>query len=138
MAQEAQQRFIRMDVTTRFSLDGDLQLIQASQLAPGDVVIAVSHSGRSIPVIDTCKLAKTSGATIIAVTNFPVSPLAKKADIVLQTAVFAKSMTGEVISKRITALCVIESLYLSVLFRRGGDALAVLGRSNDAVMGNKV
>ena len=47
-------------------------------------------------------------------------------------------MTGEVISKRITALCVIESLYLSVLFQRGGDAMAVLGRSNDAININKV
>lgn len=138
VAQEAQQRFMRMGVTSRYSLDGDLQLINASQLAPGDVVIAVSHSGRSKPVIDVCKLAKSVGATVIGVTNFPVSPLAKKADIVLQTAVFAKSMTGEVISKRITALCVIESLYLSVLFRRGGDAMAVLGRSNDAVGVNKV
>jgi len=138
VAQEAQQRFMRMGLVSKFSLDGDLQLIHASQLAPGDAVVAVSHSGRSKPVIDVCKMAKSSGATVISVTNFPVSQLAKKSDIILQTAVFAKSMTGEVMSKRLTALCVIESLYLSVLFRRGGDALAVLGRSNDAVSGNKV
>ena len=138
VAQEAQQRFMRIGVASRFNMDGDLQLINASQLAPGDVVIAVSHSGRSRPVIDVCRQAKARGATIIAITNFPVSPLAKKSDIVLQTAVFAKSMTGEVVSKRLTALCVVESLYLSVLFRRGGDALAVLGRSNDAVGVNKV
>ncbi len=138
VAQEAQQKFMRMGVSSRYSLDGDLQLIHASQLTPGDVVIAISHSGCSKPVIDVCKLARTFGATIVGVTNFPVSPLAKKSDIILQTAVFAKSMTGEVISKRITALCVIESLYLSVLFRQGGDALTVLGRSNDAVGVNKV
>ena len=138
VAQEAQQRFMRIGVSTRFSLDGDLQLIHASQLSPGDVVIAISHSGRSKPVIDVCRQAKTVGATIISITNFPVSPLAKKSDIVLQTAVFAKSMTGEVVSKRLTALCVVESLYLSVLFRRGGDALKILGRSNDAVNENKV
>ena len=138
VAQEAQQRFMRIGVNSRFSQDYDLQLINASQLSKGDAVIAVSHSGRSKPVIEVCKLARSTGASVIGITNFPVSPLAKKSDIVLQTAVFAKSMTGEVISKRITALCVIESLYLSVLFSKGGDALSILGRSNDAVSGNKV
>ncbi len=138
VAQEAQQRFMRIGVTSRFSMDGDLQLIHASQLSPGDVVMAVSHSGRSKPVIDVCKEAKSNGAIVIAITNYPVSPLAKKADIILQTAVFARSMTGEVISKRLTALCVVESLYLSVLFRRGGDALATLERSNNAINGNKI
>ncbi len=138
VAQEAQQRFMRIGVASHYSLDSDLQLIHASHLSPGDAVIAISHSGRSKPVIDVCKLAHDSGAAVIGITNFPVSPLAKKSDIVLQTAVFAKSMTGEVISKRITALCVVESLYLSVLFRRGGDAMDILGRSNDAVGVNKV
>jgi DNA-binding MurR/RpiR family transcriptional regulator len=137
VAQEAQQRFMRIGINSRFSLDYDLQLINASQLNRGDVVIAISHSGRSKPVVEVCKLARERGALILGITNFPVSPLAKKSDVILQTAVFAKSMTGEVISKRITALCVIESLYLSVLFRKGGDALAVLGRSNDSVNVNK-
>ncbi|RKX90343.1 MAG: hypothetical protein DRP70_00950 [Spirochaetes bacterium] len=137
VAQEAQQRFMRIGVSSYFSLDTDLQLIHASQLEEGDVVVAISHSGHSKPVIDVCKLAHDSGAAVVGITNFPVSPLAKKSDIVLQTAVFAKSMTGEVISKRITALCVVESLYLSVLFSRGAGALAVLGKSNEAVKGNK-
>jgi len=138
VAQEAQQRFMRIGVSSYFSLDTDLQLIHATQLEEGDVVVAISHSGHSKPVVDACKLAHDSGAAVVGITNFPVSPLAKKSDIVLQTAVFAKSMTGEVISKRITALCVIESLYLSVLFSRGANALAVLGKSNEAVMGNKI
>ena len=50
-------------------------------------------------VDDVVKRAQDAGATVIAITNFPVSPIAKHADILLLTAAFSQHHTGEVISK---------------------------------------
>ena len=137
VATEAQQRFLRIGKRTVFSLDPDTQLINASQLKKGDVVVAISYSGRSRTVIDTVKVAKEAGAEIIAITNFPVSPLTKKADYVLQTAVFSKSVGNEIIAKRVTALCIVESLFLLYLFGHKGESLKVLEKSNKIVDINK-
>jgi len=138
VAMEAYQRYLRIGRRSLFSADGDTQLIYANQLLPGDVLIAVSHSGRSKSVVDTVKVAADRGATTIAVTNFPVSPLSKRSDIVLQTAVFSRNLTGEVMSKRVTALCIIESLYMNTLLHSGKETAENLARSNDIVSINKM
>lgn len=137
VALEAHQKFIRAGKQTYYSPDPDIQLIHASQLNPGDVLVAISHSGRTMPVINTVKTAKERGAKIISITNFPVSALTKKSDFVLQTAAFARTVSGEVISKRVTALCIIESLYLTWLMTHQDDLLPVLHRSNEIVKINK-
>jgi DNA-binding MurR/RpiR family transcriptional regulator len=138
VAMEAYQRFVRIGHPCSCSEDPDLQLIMASHLNKGDVAIAISHSGKSSTVVNTIKLAKQSGATTIAITNFPVSPLAKNCDIVLLTAVFSQHVTGEVISKRVAELCIIESLYINFLLKKGKNSIRILNTSNDAVKVNKL
>lgn len=137
VAYEAHQKFVRAGKQSFYSQDPDIQLIQVSQLSRGDVLVAVSHSGQTIPLMNTVKAAKDQGAKIIAITNFPVSVLTKKSDIVLQTASFARSAGGEVISKRLTALCIVESLYLNWLMIHQKDVLPVLQRANEIVNINK-
>jgi RpiR family carbohydrate utilization transcriptional regulator len=138
VALEAHQRFVRIGVASSASLDLDLQLILASQIGKADVLIVFSHSGRSRSVLEVVRVARRSGATVVAVTNFPVSPIAKRADILLQTAAFSTTPTGEVISKRVTELCVLEALHLNVLLRKGKAAAAQLRTSNAVVAINKL
>ncbi len=45
-----------------------------------DVVIAVSQSGRTVPVVQAARLARLAGAFTLAVTNTPDSPLAAVVD----------------------------------------------------------
>ena len=138
VAMEAYQRFLRIGHNCMASQDPDLELIMSSQLKTGDVLVAISHSGRSKTVINSVKRGKKAGATIIAITNFPISPLAKNADILLLTAAFStQPFTGEVISKRVTELCIVESLYANYLMKKGKAALDRLDISNDAVSVNK-
>jgi DNA-binding MurR/RpiR family transcriptional regulator len=138
VALEAHQRFVRIGENCQVSEDPDLQLIMAAHLGEKDVLIAVSHSGRSRTVLDVVKQGREASATVIAITNFPVSPIAKHSDIVLLTAAFSQHHTGEVISKRISELCIIESLYLNVLIRKGQPALRRLSQSNEAVRVHKL
>ncbi len=138
VAEEAYQRFARTGQACYASADCDVQLILSSQLKKNDVLIAISYSGRSQSVIKTVKMAKKSGAKVIAITNFPISPLSKKSDIIIQTAVFSKYITGEIISKRITELLLIEALYINFILKKGLPAMNMLKQSNEALKENKV
>jgi RpiR family transcriptional regulator, carbohydrate utilization regulator len=138
VAMEAYQRFIRIGENALVSQDPDLELIMSSQLERSDVLVAISHSGKSKPVLDSIKVAKKAGATIIAITNFPISPIAKNADIVLLTAAFStQPTTGEVVSKRVAELCIIESLYTNYLMKKGKPTHERLRMSDEVVSINK-
>ena len=114
-----------------------MQLVQASQLAAGDVCVLVSHSGRSRTTEATARRAREMGATVVSITNYPYSPLARMSDYVLTTASFMEH-SGEVITKRISELVIIESLFISVLLRGGERYQQALARSNEARVENKL
>ena len=50
----------------------------------GDVVIAISGSGRTQLIVTAAEAARTVKAKVIAITSFPDSPLASIADIVVE------------------------------------------------------
>src|SRR5258706_229439 len=58
-------------------------LASAALLKGGDVALGVSHSGQARETIEMIAEASSRGATTIALTSFPRSPLAEVADIVL-------------------------------------------------------
>jgi len=53
-------------------------------LVKGDVLLAVSGSGRTKSVVAIAEVAKSIGAKIIALTTYPDSPLGKLADILVR------------------------------------------------------
>ena len=138
VAMEAYQRFTRIGVHCFTHTDPDLQLVQTLQLEKDDVLIAISYSGRSKTVVETAKYAKATGAIVVALTNYPVSPLTKKSDIILQTAAFSRYSTGEIISKRITELLIIESLYINFILNKDPAIIDILKKSNEIIINNKL
>jgi DNA-binding MurR/RpiR family transcriptional regulator len=138
VAREAYQKFLRLGVTTFTAEDPDLQLILVNtQLARGDLVVAISYSGESQPILALARQAQARGVRVLALTNFPRSSLAKLADISLETAVFQEHLYGEVGSKRLAQLCVLESLYVSFMLRLGKRARRSLAASSRALDTNK-
>jgi DNA-binding MurR/RpiR family transcriptional regulator len=138
VARSGYQKFVRAGFNVHVSADLDLQLIAASHLKAGDVVIAISHSGRTKSVVELVKYAKTTGANIVSITNYPVSPLAKNSDIILLTAAFAEHVKGEVMSKRVTELCILESLYINTIITQESKIAERLKQSNIALEVNKI
>jgi len=55
-----------------------------SPVNEGDVVVAISGSGRTALIVTAVEAAKRVGATVVAVTSYADSPLAKLADIVVE------------------------------------------------------
>ena len=138
VAREAYQKFLRIGVPCYTAEDSDLQLIIVnSQLARGDMLVAISYTGESRPIIAVARQAQARGLTVLAITNFPRCTLARMADLVLLTAVFQEHVNGEIGSKRLAQLCVLESLYVNYLMRQGPKARRNLAASNQAVSANK-
>jgi RpiR family transcriptional regulator, carbohydrate utilization regulator len=99
--------------------------------------VAISHSGESQPVLNAVRLARERGVHVIALTNFPSSSLTKLADVVLLTAVFQEHLHGEVVAKRVAQLCLLESLYVNYLMRKGPPVQARHDASYTAMRMNK-
>ena len=139
VAHDAYLKFLRIGVTCFQSADPDLQLVVArSQLQRGDVLLVISYSGASKPLLHAVKQARQTGAVVILITNFPQAPLTRWADIVLLTAVFQKHVSQEVAAKRIAQLCIVESLYANYLIRKGAVPQRKLKQSNAALILNKI
>ena len=91
--------------------DQDLQMFCATTAQPGDVVLAISHTGRSRSVVESMRIAHERGAKTIGVTATQKSPLLRYCDIVLLAGTVDSSVDGDVISRRIGEQLILETLY---------------------------
>ena len=90
----------------------ETQIAYTFNLSKGDVVIIISNSGSSKRLIDVIEAAKAKEAYIVSITNSNNSPIAKISDYHIKTATREKLFLEEYYFSRISALTVIEILYL--------------------------
>lgn len=112
-------------------------LASAALLQPGDVALGVSHSGRTRETVEMTAEAGSHGATTVALTSFPRSPLAELADVVLLTASQATTFRPDALSARHPQLVVLDLLYIAVAQRTHDRSHAAFQRTARAVEGHK-
>lgn len=112
-------------------------LASAALLGKGDVALGISHSGRTDEIIEMVAEAGSHGATTIALTSFPKSPLADVADIVLVTASQATTFRPDALSARHPQLVVLDLLYIAVAQRTHDRAHSAFQRTARSVAGHK-
>lgn len=83
--EEGVMRFTRAGKKCLLFRDQSIQAMTTAILGEGDLVIGISNSGRSTPVIECLKLAQSRGARTICITSFEDAPIVKYADIALFT-----------------------------------------------------
>jgi DNA-binding MurR/RpiR family transcriptional regulator len=113
-------------------------LASSALLRPGDVALGISHTGQTRETIEMVAEAGSHGATTIALTSFPRSPLADVADIVLLTATQATTFRPDALSARHPQLFVLDLLYIAVAQRTHEQAHAALDLTARAVAGHRV
>lgn len=84
-ARYAYSKFFRIGIQCYSELDPTLYRMKISLMSEQDVLFVISSSGRTSNIIDAAKLAKTSGATVVSLTDFAISPLTKISDYNLHT-----------------------------------------------------
>lgn len=92
-------------------------LTSAALLGVGDVAVGISHSGETIEVLEPFQRAGRQGARTIAITNYPRSPLARAADVVLLTAARDVTFRTGGLSGRHAQMLVLDALYIGVAQR---------------------
>jgi len=113
-------------------------LASAALSRAGDVALGISHSGETGETIELLAEASSRGATTIALTSFPRSPLAELADIVLLTATQqATTFRPDALSARHPQLVVLDLLYVAVAQRTHERSHAAFQRTAQAVHGHK-
>ena len=90
----------------------ETQIAYTFNLSKGDVVIIISNSGSSKRLIDVIEAAKAKESYIVSITNSNNSPIAKLSDYHIKTATREKLFLEEYYFSRISAMTVIEILYL--------------------------
>lgn len=114
IAQDAQQKFIRINKPCTAYPDSHLQLTSAVTLTKEDVAVGVSYSGETSQVISAIQQAKKVGAITIGITKYGSNSLADIVDIQLATSSTESNIRSAATSSRISQLNVIDILYTGV------------------------
>ena len=117
IALDVQHKFLKIGIKCYANPDAHSQAMSASLLGEGDVIMGISHSGSSTNVINCLELAKSGGATTIALTTQGKSPILKFSDIALFSATKETAFKSESLSARIAQLTVIDSLMTLIAFK---------------------
>ncbi|GLS28236.1 SIS domain-containing protein [Marinibactrum halimedae] len=121
VAADAHHKFFRLQILSAAYSDHHIQHMSARSMKSGDVVVAISQSGRSTALLESVEVAKKSGATVISISPSS-SPLSQSATISVDVDVEEDIEVYTPLVSRITHLMVIDVLAVGVAQRRG-DAL---------------
>ena len=138
VAADLQQKLHRIGCLAFAWSDPHIALTSAALLGSRDIAIGISHSGATRETIESITRAKANGASTVAITNFPLSPLAKTADLVLTTAARETALRSGATASRIAALTVVDCLYIAVAQRNLRNTRKAVKSTHDAVSSHHV
>lgn len=138
VAFDLQQKLHRIGCLAFAWNDPHIALTSAALLGPRDIAIGISHSGTTRETIESIARAKANGARTVAITNFPLSPLAKAVDLVLTTAARETTLRSGATASRIAALTVVDCLYIVVAQRNLRSTRKAVKSTRDAVSAHHV
>ncbi|RTE86284.1 MULTISPECIES: transcriptional regulator HexR [Gammaproteobacteria] len=118
VAHDAHNKFLRFDTPVLFSDDILMQRMLAINAKKGDVLIFVSHTGRTKALIEIAELARQSNAIVVGVTDAD-SPLAHVCSLVLSTQVPEDTDVYMPMASRIAQLLLIDVLVTGFTLKKG-------------------
>ncbi|MFE9615483.1 MurR/RpiR family transcriptional regulator [Streptomyces sp. NPDC006384] len=134
VAQDLTQKLLRIGLIAHAPNDPHLAVTNAVQLRAGDVAVAITHSGSTGDVIEPLRAAFERGATTVAITGRPDSPVTQYADHVLTTSTARESeLRPAAMSSRTSQLLVVDCLFVGVAQRTYESAAPALAASYEAL-----
>jgi len=121
VAADSSHKFFRLGIPCVLALDSPTMLQQAAVSRPGDVFIAISHSGAWPALIESMKIAGQRGVEIIALTD-PSAPLAETASLIFPCHADEDTNVYTPMSSRLAQLTVLDALQVSVALKMGAAA----------------
>lgn len=118
VAFDAQHKFFRLQISTAAYADPHMQNMSAVTLKEGDVVVAISQTGRTRALVASVRLAREAGATVIGLCPNG-SPLSEEVTLPLYIDVPEDTEIYTPMSSRIAHLVLIDVLAVGVAKTRG-------------------
>jgi DNA-binding MurR/RpiR family transcriptional regulator len=138
VAADFQQKLHRIGRTAFAWNDPHSALTSAAVLRPDDVALGISHTGTTEDTVSALIEAGNRGATTVALTNFPGSPLARVADHVLTTAVRETTFRSGAMASRLAQLTVVDCMFVGVAQRTYAETMTALEATYEAVLGRRI
>ncbi len=113
--------------------DAHTALTSVSLLGPGDCLVAISHSGTTLDVVEVIEEFKSRGVTIILITNAIRSTATALSDFVLHTSARETTFRSGATSSRIAQLTVVDCLCVALAQRNWSGTKSALDQSRSAV-----
>jgi DNA-binding MurR/RpiR family transcriptional regulator len=133
VAQDMQQKFIRIGKYSLAHADTHLQFTSAASLTPDDAAVFISYSGKTREIISCLRFVKELGVKTIAITKSGASRVAALADIVLRVCSPEITVRSGAMSSRITQLAIVDMLFIGVAGKHYEQTQEILRRSSDSV-----
>jgi RpiR family carbohydrate utilization transcriptional regulator len=137
VAADAQHKFFRLGLPAAAYSDAHVHGMAATMLRPGDVVLAISASGRTVDLLSSVALARESGAEVIGITALG-SPLARECTVGLEIVVDEDTDIYTPMTTRLAQLAVIDVLAIGVALRQGPELLVRLQRAKESLRSKRV
>lgn len=138
-AQYACTKFFRLNVNCSFDNDIIISSMKAALLGRGDLLFAISSSGRTKSMLKLVKDAKANGAAVVTLGDFTNTPMDALADISICTTVRESRKYMDVDFPLIQGqITVIDILYAYIYRRLKKDAAVNLSKTTSAINSEKV
>ena len=107
--------------------------MQASLLTENDCAIITTHTGLTKETLQIAETAKKNGCKIIVITSYPLSSLAKIADVVFVSVAEETGYRSESLSSRIAQLATIDALFTITMFKNEKAAISSLHKIRSVI-----
>ncbi|WP_334100157.1 MurR/RpiR family transcriptional regulator [Thermotoga petrophila] len=132
VAFDAFHKFTRIGKNCLFSNDEHIIATILATASPNDLLVAISHTGETISVVNFAKKAKEMKMPVVAITGNRKSTLAKYSNVVLATNTKETKIRTDAMTSRIVQLVILDTIY-TLLAARDPRAIEILNRSRLAV-----
>ncbi|ADU72818.1 transcriptional regulator, RpiR family (plasmid) [Pantoea sp. At-9b] len=126
-------KLLKIGIFSSVFSDSHKQLMTASLMRPGDILLTVSHSGQTTDIINMTKMANDKGAETICLTNYPNSPLSHISRHAIISSVKNNPITGENATTRIVHLNILDAIFTIIASKTSEFSQESLHNTRNAV-----
>lgn len=125
-------KLAQIDKLAHIASDSFTAVSMLGNFEPGDVLFAITSSGRSKEIIEVIKYAKRQNVTIVLLTQKVPSPALRMADIALAMAKEENEIKVGTMTVRIVQLAIIDAVYLRIGSIQKEEVIKKLTNVNNA------
>lgn len=134
LCQDFQHKLLKIGILAIMFPNENMQLMAASLANSKDVVMGISHSGKTKSAIYALRSARQQGAHTLCLTNHAMSPITSVAEISLYSSARNAPITGENASARLAQLNILDALYTTLALSRTTTSYQNLKKTKESVL----